>query len=954
MAKLYDARWPLTGLAVAAVAGAAMLGWQRVERFSRQVDSLSVPPPEEFKPKLFDARYDVWFDPDDPGLQTYQRIEEQFAAEDFVLAAFEVVDHPDGVFSRPALEVIEELTARFERIPAVRLARSLTNSPWIRTGDLDDGAGGVERGLLVTDLFAGGVAGVDDAGIVERAVAVLGGAGAAALLGEARVRAVLGEDADFAEFIGEPRMVGNVVSADGRTAAIQVQMLNPRLSVEELRAAFGDDPAAHVVGRQMHGNSAQWRALDAMQDAIAAAGGGFEFHLAGMPTFERNFFVVGEQDIGVAGWMFVVIALVLGLAFRRVAGVITPLLVVFGSIAAMLGTIWLLGDLLNNITATAPNMVTAISIADAVHLCAAYYALRHGFTERRALILEVLRRTAVPVFLTSVTTAIGFFSLTTGNIIPMQMLGYTAGMGALYAYALSMTVVPAVLSLLPLPAPSAVATGAADAPHWSAAVLAVGLRFRHAIVAGAAVVAIAALIGLTMIELNTDFRAAFPDDNRTMRDLQWIEHRLSGGGDLELVFAAPPAPESGERQRARERRIEQLAVRVLGAEQQLPDSAPLDDAERQELAQLRAEEAEVQRRRIAVSAEFLRELRRFTDALRVEMRDPDSPLHIVTRLDGALDVLRKMHQVQNDNRAAFYRPPTEDDVAADARAPRLWFDEITEEVELIPAQSASTLVAQYYLQYENGARPAENLSTLISADRSTVRVQGRLRQAPTTANLAAFARIREIAKADFPTIAASLEEVQGGSALSSLTLSGKMLLYAGMTDKFARGFVRSMALALALITVLIGIIYRSVVMAALSVVPNVLPIVVPIGVFGLFGWQVDGPAVFVSSVALGVCVDDTIHLFTQFTRARRAGATTEAALRVALGEVGNAITFTTLILVLGFAVLALSQFKPNAMMGKLAAVMIALAWVADFVVTPALLSLLPDPNRNRAAPGTVG
>ena len=52
-------------------------------------------------------------------------------------------------------------------------------------------------------------------------------------------------------------------------------------------------------------------------------------------------------------------------------------------------------------------------------------------------------------------------------------------------------------------------------------------------------------------------------------------------------------------------------------------------------------------------------------------------------------------------------------------------------------------------------------------------------------------------------------------------------------------------------------------------------------------------------------------------------------------------------MVLGFAVLMFSQFAPNSMMGKLAAVMIGLAWVADFLVTPAILALLPDPNAGK-------
>ena len=152
------------------------------------------------------------------------------------------------------------------------------------------------------------------------------------------------------------------------------------------------------------------------------------------------------------------------------------------------------------------------------------------------------------------------------------------------------------------------------------------------------------------------------------------------------------------------------------------------------------------------------------------------------------------------------------------------------------------------------------------------------------------------------------------------------------------------------------VIFRSVVLGLVSIVPNVLPIVVPDRhVRSCSAWPVDGPAVFVSSVALGVATDDTIHLLTKFTRARRRGlSTANRAARAALFTIGNALTFTTMILVLGFGVLMFSEFAPNSMMGKLAAVMIGLAWVADFLVTPALLALLPDPNSQRQADNTAG
>lgn len=959
---LYRWRWPATLAVLAAIAALVFAGFGRIGEFSAQVDQLRVDPPEVAQPKVFDARYDIWFDPEDPGLQLYQEIEDKFAAEDFVLVAFEVPDHEFGAFSPAALQTIARLTERIEQVPFVRHVRSLTSNPWIRWGTIEDvGGAAAEEGLIITDLFAGDVASYDEREIVRRMIAVLGGERAAAVAGEARVRDIVGSDGALADHIGEPRLIGNVISEDGRTTALQVQVLRPRIDEDELIAAFGDDENAQIVGGAMHGNHAQWSALSGIETALAEAGDGREFHIAGMPTIERNFMVTGEEDMGMVAWMFLAIVLVMALLFRRVVGVTAPMIVVFSSIFGMVATVFLWGDLLNNITAGAPNMITAVSIADAIHLVASYFMLRGSYTDKRALITDVIRINALPVFLTTLTTAIGFYSLTAGNIIPLQMLGYTAGLGAIFAWLTSMTLVPALLSLVPLPKVTAdvaaepVDSGSPSAEpmpsqNWATRFVDVVIRRRVTVTAVSALVVVLAVIGVLRIELDSDFRTMFPDDNVTMVDMTWIESRLGGSGDLEIVFEAPARAESDAVQLARQQRIGELRAQELGAERDL--ATPLTAAEQSELTELASAEADFQRRRIAVSAEFLSELERFTDRLRDEMAEPESDLRMITRLDGALDVLRKMNQVQNQSDAAFYRPPVQADVPADAQQPRLYVDDVLGDLEWIPGQNASTLAAQYFLQYENGAKPAENLSTLVSPDRRTVRYQGRVRQGASKSQQAAFDRIRTIAETEFPLLTGTPAQVENGEALASMTLSGKALLYAGMTEKFSYSFILSMSIALVLIVLVIMVIFRSVVLGLVSIIPNVLPIFVPIGMFGLFGVPVDGPAVFVSSVALGVAVDDTIHLLTKFTRARRKGADTIAAVREALYTIGNALTFTTLTLVLGFAVLIFSEFAPNSMMGKLAAVMIGLAWVADFVVTPAVLALLPDPNRAASTAAT--
>lgn len=676
--------------------------------------------------------------------------------------------------------------------------------------------------------------------------------------------------------------------------------------------------------------------VQAPADFRPAESNAFEYHLGGVPLFERNFEVVGLADSKYVPLMFLVIAVVLLLVFRNVVGVAVPLLVVFGTVMGMVGVSFARGQLLNNLTMMAPNMLTAVGIADAVHLVAAWAMLRHQYDDRRALIIEVLRRQALPVFLTSITTAVGFLSLASSSLIPVQMLGSMAALGTLLAWALSMTVVPALLSLVPhrkvKQRESRVGRFFSEARVTKFVDLVVA--FRKPILAGSAVIFVVAVFGLSRMTVDSDFRSMFPEDNQVMSDFGWIEDRMGGVGDLELVFrgtGSSPQPLSLDQ----EERLTQLSSREVGKQKHPDEFEALSSAEQSDLATLRAKRDAWNRGRVGVSTEFLGSLDRFEKRLREEMAQPGSELAVITDFISPLDTLRKIHQVQHQNKAVYYRVPNRDDVAPEAREAKLDYQEWSEEWSLTPAQTASTLVAQYYLQYESGARPGESLATDLSADRRQFRMQGRVRQASSADHLRAFQRIEAIAANEFPELMAS---VSGPEALSDLTLSGKTLLFARTSDLFAWGFVKSMTIALSVITLLIGILFRSVRFAIISLIPNVMPIILPLSVFGLLKIPLDGPAILVSSVALGVCVDDTIHFFTKFARAQRRGADAHGALVYALRESGAAMTITTGVLMIGFGTLLLSDFSPNFQMGFLASLMIGLAWVADFVVTAAVLS----------------
>ena len=1027
-------RWPLTVLVLAGVLGVLSLGVGRVSYVTESVAELGDtttgagdPPPIVFNPSM-----EVWFGAEDAAVDTWHEIEDRFVAEDFLIVSFEAQAEDEfGVFGRDHLERVARLTDRFLTVPGVRHVRSLTYNPWIRWGSIEDEAGD-EEGLLITDLVEGDPQELTDDEIIERMVAVLGAERVAERLGEERVRNVIG-DADFADFQGEPLLLGTIVDDTGSVTAVQVQVLRPRPDEEILNASLGDDPETAAAARTLWTIQKQRAALRGIKHFIRAemgtavatpglaeltawvegmpqgeereahlselrdpsrnfmagpdgelvrkyfeydpAPGGWvdnsnpkepitapedwqppvgtvTYHIGGVPVFELNFEEVGMADSKYIPLMFLVILVCLVFVFRHPVGVLTPLFVVFGAVGGMLGFAFAKGDLMNNLTMMAPNMLTAVGIADAIHLIASWASLRTRMDDKRELIVEVIRVNALPVLLTSITTAIGFLSLMASDLIPVRMLGYTAGLGALLAYLLSMTMVPALLSLVPhdgrKEAKRARMSGVFTelrSRNWIQRVV----RARTAILAVSAVVLVTSLVGVSRISINSDFREMFPPENRTIADFNWIEGRLGGVGDLELVFrgigGGVDAPELTADE---ERELDDLRLAALVRASGSDDFGPETDADRQALARLEAKEEAWMASRIGVDPAFLDSLDRFERRLRQEMAVEASPLHVVSDLISPLDILRKMNQVQNENRASDYRVPGPRDVSPDQSEPKLEFDEFMEEWSRTPGQDASSLVAQYYLQYENGARPGENLTTQLSQDRTQFRMQGRILQAPSQAHLDAFERIEEIARDEFPELDA---EVTGAAetALADMTISGKSLLNARTMRLFSVGFVKSMSIALLMITLIIGFLFRSVTLAAVSLLPNVLPILVPLSFFGLFGAELDGPAILVSSVALGVCVDDTIHFFTKFVRARKSGKSTEDALVYTLTQAGGALTITTIVLMIGFSTLLLSDFRPNFMMGTLASLMIALAWGADFVVTPALLSLLPNVGKKGAA-----
>ncbi len=172
-----------------------------------------------------------------------------------------------------------------------------------------------------------------------------------------------------------------------------------------------------------------------------------------------------------------------------------------------------------------------------------------------------------------------------------------------------------------------------------------------------------------------------------------------------------------------------------------------------------------------------------------------------------------------------------------------------------------------------------------------------------------------------------------------LSIGGLTVLVEKLLGRLVWEMARSTAIAFVIIFLLMSVLFRSVAVGALSMVPNFLPLVAAVGFMGLFGITVRSSIALIFAVALGIAVDDTIHVLTRYRRERLGGKGARRAVLRTIRWTGRPVVLTSTVLFFGFLAFALSDFKATVHFGLIAAVTIATALVGDLLLLPGLLLL---------------
>ena len=141
-----------------------------------------------------------------------------------------------------------------------------------------------------------------------------------------------------------------------------------------------------------------------------------------------------------------------------------------------------------------------------------------------------------------------------------------------------------------------------------------------------------------------------------------------------------------------------------------------------------------------------------------------------------------------------------------------------------------------------------------------------------------------------------------------------------------------------LIWILLFSATRSVRLATAALLPNLLPVFFVLAIVGLVGSKINMGAAMIAAVSIGLSIDGSVHFLASYRRHRRAGHSVETSASHAAGNVGVPVLLSTIALVIGFSVLASSDFVPTATFGLLVAVTLAASTAINLTLLPAFVS----------------
>jgi predicted RND superfamily exporter protein len=423
----------------------------------------------------FSTDYRYFFSRENPQMKAFEELQDKYTKSDNVIFALAPKD--GDVFTPETLAAVAELTKASWQIPYSLRVDSITNFQHTRAFEDD---------LVVEDLVR------NPRGLGKEELA--------------RIKKTA---------LAEPLILNRLLSGRAHVTAVNVTINLPGESVNEVPevVAFSRKTAEELRARYPDLN----------------------VYISGMIFFNNAFMEASQDDMGsVVPAMFLVIVVVMGLLLRSLFGTLATVAVIIFSALTAMGIMGWANIPLTPASMSAPTIILTLAVADSIHILVSFFHAMDEGMNRRDAVVESLRLNLAPVFLTSVTTAIGFLSMNFSDSPPFRDMGNIVAVGVMAALIYSVFFLPALISILPIRARKK-RDGKKPAMECYGDFI---VRNRRFFFWGMLVFMVALTVGVTRIEFNDTFIEYMSTRYRFRQDSDFITENLSGIYSIEYSLEA--------------------------------------------------------------------------------------------------------------------------------------------------------------------------------------------------------------------------------------------------------------------------------------------------------------------------------------------------------------------------------------------------------------------------------
>ena len=424
-----------------------------------------------------DAR--VFFSEDNPHLLALEQLENTYVKTENLL--FILVPRDGEVFTRDTLDAVEWLTEESWQTPYSTRVDSISNYQNIRA-EGDD--------LVVHDLIQ------DAAQYSEEEIA------------SAREIA-----------LDRPTLAGRLLSHVVHVTAVQVLVIKPEKSLNEV-------PEIMAFARDL-------------EQRFESKYPNIEVYLQGSVAINMAFVEIPMRDLQTLfPLMFLFILAIVGVSTRTISGTFATLIVIQMSVFGALGLFGWARAVLAPSSEISPIIILTLSVAHSVHILTSMrLSMQEGLAKHDALV-EALRINMAPVFITSITTAIGFLCMNFSDAPPFRLLGNIVATGVMIAFVMSVTLLPALVSLLP----ARVSQGSGVGSRMMDSLANFVVAYREKLFWGTGAVIVLLAFGILRIDLDDNFLKYFDQSEPIRVTSDFTEANLNG---LQMLQYSVPAADEG-------------------------------------------------------------------------------------------------------------------------------------------------------------------------------------------------------------------------------------------------------------------------------------------------------------------------------------------------------------------------------------------------------------------------